>query len=732
MATSEDVQRLIVLLEARTAAFEKAMAKATATANRQAKAIETRFGKMSAGVQSNFALIGKGAGLLGISFAAQQVVSKFLEITNAADDLADASERLGIPIEKLQDLGELAQQSGLDFKTMAGGLDKFNANLVEAVTKGGDWAKTLELNGVTMKELAANLDDPIKVLDDVAEMIRLAGSEAEAETIAIMAFGRAAGPEMALALRKGKKGIEDAGKAVDKYGRLSPSQIQALAEANKKIEAFQKQLGYYTAIAAVEGINAIDKYVEHVKNSGDEIKSFVEDPTLRKALDMIFGKGGVFINVKTGEGVLDIARMIAPTDLERLEDTTTAIGEIEQKIRDLTAVTPAAIAAMDDLGKAVHEWELAKAIRELAELRSQLAQLQGIQLPASIMVPASPSTPTTRYRSLTSTTTTTTTTPPAPDEPVVVSPDSEFKKQLELLQAGGGSRYGPEVPQEFLDERATAGPDFDFAAGSTKAPVITLDTPVTPETADAIATTEETTRIYTETMADAEAAAKQQAEQIANVTENLTFERDQLHRTAREQEIYNALKQAGVDINSAAGQQIAELAGALYDEREALEIIIADMDFIRDSAKDFTETLITGMLDGADATDVLADAVKRLSSRLISTGIDQLFNALLGAPGTPGFLGAILGRATGGSIDPGKVYRVHKDELIVPRGPGTVIPAGMARRGEGGQSIHYAPSIVVQGNADRFTVAAIRETMARDMQNSLPIFLRNSYRNRAI
>jgi uncharacterized small protein (DUF1192 family) len=59
--------------------------------------------------------------------------------------------------------------------------------------------------------------------------------------------------------------------------------------------------------------------------------------------------------------------------------------------------------------------------------------------------------------------------------------------------------------------------------------------------------------------------AKKQADAIKKVIENLKFERDQMLRNDREQAIANALKQAGVDINSKYGQQIAQLAGKNFD-----------------------------------------------------------------------------------------------------------------------------------------------------------------------
>src|SRR5690606_6429991 len=56
MAT--DVERLIVALEARTTAFERALRQANGTANRQARSIERRFQQMNRNIASGFGGLG--------------------------------------------------------------------------------------------------------------------------------------------------------------------------------------------------------------------------------------------------------------------------------------------------------------------------------------------------------------------------------------------------------------------------------------------------------------------------------------------------------------------------------------------------------------------------------------------------------------------------------------------------------------------------------------------------
>jgi hypothetical protein len=69
--------------------------------------------------------------------------------------------------------------------------------------------------------------------------------------------------------------------------------------------------------------------------------------------------------------------------------------------------------------------------------------------------------------------------------------------------------------------------------------------------------------------------------------------------------------------------------------------------------------------------------------------------------------GTPAGRALGGPVDPGMVYQVHKDELIVPRTPGYVIPSlsPMGGRGSSGS----APRFVVEARPNPYFDIRVRQ-----------------------
>lgn len=68
---------------------------------------------------------------------------------------------------------------------------------------------------------------------------------------------------------------------------------------------------------------------------------------------------------------------------------------------------------------------------------------------------------------------------------------------------------------------------------------------------------------------------------VEDVLEALRFEEEQLKRTSREQEIYNQLQRAGIDINSKYGRTIADLAGRIYDAELAKRVFEGNQERIQ-------------------------------------------------------------------------------------------------------------------------------------------------------
>lgn len=193
------------------------------------------------------------------------------------------------------------------------------------------------------------------------------------------------------------------------------------------------------------------------------------------------------------------------------------------------------------------------------------------------------------------------------------------------------------------------------------------------------------------------------------VADDLKFQADQLGRTAREQAKFNALNQAGTDESTAMGRAVARQALATYDLGVATQNIVTVMDGFRDATRDALGTFIQDLRDGKDAATALGDVLVQLGEKLLSSGIDKLVEGLLGKGGiTQGglFSGRILqsalgafgfggGRATGGPVSAGKLYRVNENqgqsEYFIPSVSGYVSPRSTT---SGGSSKHMVELVL--------------------------------------
>lgn len=110
--------------------------------------------------------------------------------------------------------------------------------------------------------------------------------------------------------------------------------------------------------------------------------------------------------------------------------------------------------------------------------------------------------------------------------------------------------------------------------------------------------------------------AAKHAEQIKKVVDNLNFEFAQLQRTDEEQKIYNALKQASIDINTKDGQTIANLASQYYK----LEKSLKETDELREfMAKDEEQANADSLADFIKTLDAKKQANQNFAEEYIKT-----------------------------------------------------------------------------------------------------------------
>lgn len=171
MAT--DMQRLIVSLEARTKAFENALNKANGVANRRARAIEGRFAAMNRNLNSQFVAL--NSTMVG-AFAGVASAKGFTSLLDAATRIENALKVAGLAGDELTKVYDRLFESA----------QRNAAPLESLVTLYGRAAIVQRELGVTSEEL-------LRFTDNVAMALRVAGSDAQSASGALLQLSQALG-----------------------------------------------------------------------------------------------------------------------------------------------------------------------------------------------------------------------------------------------------------------------------------------------------------------------------------------------------------------------------------------------------------------------------------------------------------------------------------------------------------------------------------------------------------
>jgi tape measure domain-containing protein len=168
-----DMQRLIVSLEARTAAFEKAMNRANGVANKRARAIEGRFMQMNRKISASMAGIGRGfIGGIAAGIGAREVG----QLLDSATRIDNALKVAGLSGAELEGVYSRLRDS--------------------AVANAAPLESLVELYGraaLVQKELGISGEELLGFTDKIAVALRVSGKSAAESSGALLQLSQALG-----------------------------------------------------------------------------------------------------------------------------------------------------------------------------------------------------------------------------------------------------------------------------------------------------------------------------------------------------------------------------------------------------------------------------------------------------------------------------------------------------------------------------------------------------------
>jgi hypothetical protein len=183
-----------------------------------------------------------------------------------------------------------------------------------------------------------------------------------------------------------------------------------------------------------------------------------------------------------------------------------------------------------------------------------------------------------------------------------------------------------------------------------------------------------------------------EASQLEAQTLGMTTEQINAQRYA--QELLNKAANDNIDLTAAQKGELTGLGAAMAAAEEATRRLTEIYDLGKSATQDFISTFKNDFQSGqgviqsfGDAASKVLDDLANKALSMAANGIwDMIFNGTTTSGQTGGFLGSLFsglgfggGRAAGGPVTPGSIYRINENtpnsEYFAPAVPGYVIPS---------------------------------------------------------
>ena len=228
---STSLGRLYVDLLMKTGSFETDAGRAAKIAEKRAREIDKAFstGMRNAGKT----IAGFGVALIGINSAAQigmAGVQKFFGAINSADRLDELSNRLGISTESLSAYGYAAKLTGSSLDQFSTAIPKLSKQIAEAADETSGAGKLFAALGIDVKDASGNLRDVEDVLPEISDAFKTLKNDTIEQTLAMQLFGKS-GAEMLEFLNLGSDGLAAMGDKASDLGIIIGGDTAAAAAA---------------------------------------------------------------------------------------------------------------------------------------------------------------------------------------------------------------------------------------------------------------------------------------------------------------------------------------------------------------------------------------------------------------------------------------------------------------------------------------------------------------------
>lgn len=615
---STDMQRLVVALEARTAAFEKAMNRANGVANRRARAIESRFAAMNKRIGTSMLGIGRGwvAGIAA-GIGARQVK----ELTDTATRIDNALKVAGL--------------SGAE-------LEKVYGNLRNAAIKNAAPLEALvELYSraaLVQGELGVTSEDLVGFSNDIAMALRVSGKTAQESSGALL--------QLSQALGSGVVRAEEFNSMLEGAPTILQAAASGIKEAGGSVSKLRTIMleGELSSRALFEGIRAgasvLEDRLDGVDLTVSQAMGNLNTALIDAAREFENATGW---SERFAGGINNVARAIASADIDGfISKISEAGGAVETFLNDLANAGiierfAEAVTGLElEVGKPV-SLETAAAEADLANLERKIGILKDLIEANKTM---------------------------AIDTAGAESQLATLLKQaaaLRAMLAGAGSMSGQNY------EVGTPGDPNALAqqAGGVRAPTV-LD-PISIKAYPATGggkgkkgggKKQNEYQREVEQIRERTAAIEAETKAMAGINPLIDDYGYAVERARAVTELELAAKKAGLEVTPELSATIEQLATSYAKASAEAEKLAESQDKARQNAdemrslgKDVLGGFIKDLRNGTSAAEALQNALGKIADKLLDMALSSLFG---GAGGLGGLLGSIFGFANGGIAAHGK------------------------------------------------------------------------------
>jgi tape measure domain-containing protein len=617
MAT--DVERLVVSLEASITKYERAMNKALGQTNTTTRRIESRFDAMNRRVSAGFGGLQRG---IAAAFAG-------VAATRGATQLIDAATRIE---NSLKVAGLAGEELSRVYDSLFASAQRNAAPIESLATLYGRLA-------IVQNELGASTEEMLSFTDNVAVALRVAGTDAQSASGALLQLSQAMGSgvvraeefnsilEGALPIAQAAAaGLEEAGGSVAKLRQLV---VDGKVSSEAFFRAFEAGSVVLQDKVANAELTVSQGFVRLQNVLIDVAKEMNEGSRVSGALtDGLDGLGKV---------VQDVAAF-AEAAVGPISNMASALGSASDAIRTFIE-RGAALNGLDQIGANAARWINDLQIPGLVAGSSRAGNVLSGSFDA-------------------------------------IGGDSAIQDAADRIAEG--LRDGIEnIPQITVNGNGAPVPPprpeglGTPGLGGRVNPITLGDYPVGGAAGRGSGSSGGggSANAYQQAIAAREKAIQQLAMEAALTRQATLANNDHgfsVERLRAQMELENAAIEAGLALTPERRAEIDQLSESYARASANAEAMAAAQqlaeqafDDLASAGRNALDTIIDGFLEGRDAGEIFNTVLKDLAKNLINIGLSQLGGGIQASGFNPfGFLGSLFGFAGGGYTGPGGKHQV--------------------------------------------------------------------------